>query len=229
MKIDVFPGVLEKVGLRYVLSDAQESWFRRWFPEVENGVLQSASGMSHSTLHRFARQFGLKKSEKGMKGIKKRQASAIKRTCERNGYYDSIRGRRPSQACVEGTARMWQDVRDGLREHPMKVLKAKNPRRYNRLMKKKSESRKELIRKEVLRVIYGLERKTKLPCVVVNRYTRRQVGHRYYALKRGYMVAEDCSESGGERWKIYYDDATERSEEFEKNLKEDGFDVCFCG
>ena len=44
----------------------------------------------------------------------------------------------------------------------MKQLKANNPRKYKRLMRKRSEQRKELYRKEQLRAFYGLERKTNL-------------------------------------------------------------------
>ena len=36
---------------------------------------------------------------------------------------------------------------------------------------------------------------------------------------------EDCSESGGERYNIYYDNQTHRSEKFENNLISDGFNV----
>ena len=36
-------------------------------------------------------------------------------------------------------------------------------------------------------------------------YTKRQTSHRYNALKRGYIIMEDCSEQGGERYNIYYD------------------------
>ena len=134
MKIDPFPGVLTaqfvdrpfttklgKAGCQrvkaWVLTDEQRAWLCKWFPEEENSRLMKASGMSHSTLHRFASEFGLTKSPKGWKRIKKRQAAHIKRVCEKNGYYDSLRGRQPSEACRKATAQMWQDIRDGKREH----------------------------------------------------------------------------------------------------------------
>ena len=195
------------------------------FPEVENSRLMTASGMSHSTLHRFAREFHLTKSERGLRGIKKRQAAHIKRVCERNGYYASLRGHPVSEACMQGTARMWQEIREGKREHPTRILKRTNPRKYRKWMQRKSEERRETIRKELLRVKYGLERKTRLKAVVMCKYTRRQTSHRYNALRRGYIVMEDCSESGGERYNIYYDNQTHRSEKFENNLISDGFNV----
>ena len=183
------------------------------------------SGMSHSTLHRFAREFGLTKSAKGIKRIKKRQAAHIKKVCERNGYYDSIRGKQPSEACRQATAQMWQDIRDGKREHPARIMKRKNPRKYRKWMERKSIERKEAIRKEIRRVVYGLERKTRLKCIVMCPYTKRQTSHRYNALKRGYIVMQDCSEQGGERYNIYFDQDTERSPIFENNLLKDGFRI----
>jgi hypothetical protein len=242
MKIDPFPGELTaqlvdrpfttklgKAGCQrvkaLVLSDEQKAWLCKWFPEVENSQLIKVSGMSHSTLHRFARQYGLTKSEKGLRGIKRRQASQIKRVCEANGYYDSLRGRQPSEACRQATRQMWQDIRDGKREHPARIMKRTNPRKYKKWMQRKSETRKELIRKETRRMIYGMERKTNLKCIVMCKYTRRQVSHRYNALKRGYIIMEDCSDQGGERYNIYYDEQTERSPIFEKNLLKDGFNL----
>ena len=59
----------------------------------------------------------------------------------------------------------------------------------------------------------------------VTHYTKSQRNHRYNAIKRGYWVYEDWSEAGGERYNIYYDADTERSQIFEKNLVADGFNV----
>lgn len=241
MKIQAFPGVLTaqmvkrpfttKTGRSgcqrvrvYVLTDDQKEWLCRWFPEVENSRLAELSGMSLGTLHRFAREFGLTKSVKGMRGIKKRQAAHIKKVCEENGWYDSLRGRAPSEATRQGSARMWQDIRDGRREHPARIMKRKNPRKYRKWMERKSESRKAAVRRERARAIYGLERKTNLR-IVLQKYTRRQTAHRYNALRRGYFVMQDCSEGSGERYNIYYDGDTKRSVAFERNLVADGFRV----
>jgi hypothetical protein len=234
MKMEPFPDTLTKqpvpsgrkmsgIVMKYVLTDEQSAWLCKWFPEVENSILMEASGMTHSALHRFARDLGLTKSDKGIRGIKKRQAAHIKRLCEENGYYDSLRGKPVSEACLQATAKMWQEIRDGKREHPFKIMKRTNPRKYKKWLERRSEARREQVRKEIRREIYGLPRKTKLKIVVMNKFTRSQVCHRYYALKRGYILMEDCSEQGGERYNIYYDDLTERAPIFERNLIKDGF------
>ena len=116
----------------YVMTDEQKAWLCKWFPEIENSRLSAVSGMSQSALHRFARELGLTKSQKGMKRIKKRQAAHVKRVCEKNGYYDSLRGRQPSEACRKATAQMWQEIRDGKREHPARIMKRTNPRKYRK-------------------------------------------------------------------------------------------------
>lgn len=87
----------------------------------------------------------------------------------------------------------------------------------------RSKNRKEMIRKEKLRIIYGLERKTSLKVVVMKPYTRSQIAHRFNALKRGYLLDEDCSEGQPGRYVIYYDDETQRSARFETNCIKDGF------
>ena len=242
MKIDPFPGVLTaqfvdrpfttktgKAGCQrvkaWVLTDEQRAWLCKWFPEEENSRLMEVSGMRHSTLHRFAREFGLTKSPKGIKRIKKRQAAHVKRLCERNGYYDSIRGQRPSDACIQASLKMGEDIRAGKREHPARIMKRTNPRKYRKWQQRKSETRKETIRKEIRRALYCMPRQTKLRCIVLCKFTKRQVCHRYNALRRGYIIMQDCSEQSGERYNIYYDDHTERTPIFERNLQKDGFNL----
>ena len=244
MKIDPFPGSLQRLFVdrpfttktgrqgsarvqKVVLTAEQEAWLRKWFPEEENSRLMKASGLSHSTLHRFARELGLAKSEAGFRRIMLRQGQKTKRTCEKNGWYDSLRGRPMSDACKEGARRMWQEVRDGKRLHPLAKMKAEHPRKYANRSKRIGEARRELIRKEKLRDLYGLERKTRLR---IHHYTMttRQVNHRYNAVKKyGYIVL-DLSSPDAEPtdWRlIYYDRDTHRAPKFERNLLNDGFTI----
>lgn len=106
---------------------------------------------------------------------------------------------------------------------PLDIAKRKHPRKWKASLKKRSEDRKEMIRKEKRRIIYGLERTTKLKVVVITPYTRSQLHHRCNALKRGYLLDVDCSEGQPGRYVIYYDDETQRSAKFEANCIKDGF------
>ena len=138
----------------YYLEGELKERFCKLFPKNSNRRLMKWFGISFSTLQRFRRELGL---QKDMRAIRKQLSKDIKKTCEKNGYYDSLRGHAPSDACQEAARKMRAD---GF--HPLKQLKATNPRKYRQLMRKKSEQRKELWRKERLRAFYGLERKTNL-------------------------------------------------------------------
>ena len=138
----------------YYLEGELKERFCKLFPKNSNRRMMTWFGIGFSTLQRFKRELGLKKD---MKAIRKQQAKDVKKICERNGYYASLRGKAPSEAFLEATRQLRAS---GF--HPIKQLKATNPRKYKRLMCKKGEKRKELYRKERLRAFYGLERKTRL-------------------------------------------------------------------
>lgn len=223
-----FPGVIErstKNGHPYVLNQEQREWLIHWFPTIEDKRIAQAMNVSLSTMHRLARDCNVKKSAAGMKAIKRRQAKAVYKLCKKNGYYDSIRGKTPSDATREATRKMWEEVRAGRRDHPAVIMRKKDPKKYKQWMQRKSETRKETIRKERLRLMYGLSRKTNIPKIILYPYTRSQIGHRFNALRRGYLVAEDCSEGSPDRYVIFYDKDTQRSEAFEQNCKNDGFRI----
>ena len=205
------------------LNDEQRKWLCKWFPTTENKRLAKAMGIGQHKLLCFARELGLTKSEAGLRTIKRRQAKAMAKANRKNGCYDRKRGHAPSEATLEGNRRRWEEVRAGLRELPQDTAKRKHPKKWKASLKKRSENRKEMISKEKRRIIYGLERKTKLKVVVMIPYTRSQLHHRCNALKRGYLLDMDCSEGQPGRYVIYFDDKTERSERFERNCIADGF------
>lgn len=127
------PGMSVK---EYYLEGELKERFCKLFPKNSNRRMMTWFGISYCTLHRFRRELGL---EKDMRTIRKQQSKDVKKTCERNGYYDSIRGKAPSDACMEGARKLRAE---GF--HPMKQLKTNNPRKYKRVLRKKSEQRKDL-------------------------------------------------------------------------------------
>jgi hypothetical protein len=207
---------------RLVLNDEQREWLCRWFPVTENKRLAKAMGVSLYKLHCFAIELNLTKSEEGLRAIKQRQTKAMAKTNHKNGCYDRKRGHAPSDETIEGLRRRWEKIRAGLQELPQDIAKRKHPRKWKASLKKRSENRKEMVRKEKRRIIYGLERKTKLKAVMTP-YKRSQRHHRCSALKRGYLLDMDCSEGQPGRYVIYYDDETQRSAKFEANCIKDGF------
>jgi hypothetical protein len=180
-------------------------------------------GISLFKVHDFARENGLTKSKAGLRAIKRRQTKAMAKTNEKNGCYDRKRGHPVSEATLAGNRKRWDEYRAGLRESTYETLRRRDPKKYQAVKEKRSQNRRELIEKEKRRIIYGLERKTNIKVVVMKPYTRSQTHHRHNALKRGYLLDEDCSEGQPGRYVIYYDDETNRSEKFEANCIKDGF------
>jgi len=220
-----FPGTLARGGRNHraaVLSDEQREWFFRWFPVTENRRMAKAMGLSQSAVRQMARRMGLRKSDAGRAAIHRRSARIMARTFERRGLYAAKRNRPSSPATKEGVRRFWEDVREGRRLSPLDTMR-QNPKRYAAYIARISADRKETIRKEKLRLVYGLGRKTRLTAVVLKPFTRSQIAHRSNALKRGYLLDYDCSEGTAGRYVIYYDGETERSEQFERNCMKDGF------
>lgn len=196
----------------YYMEGELKERFCRLFPKNSNRRLMLWFGISFSTLHRFRTKFGL---EKDMRAIRKQHAKDVKKTCEKNGYYDSIRGRVPSEACREAARKKREE---GF--HPMKQLKAENPQRYKRLLKKRSEHRKELFRKERLRQDYGLARKTHLRIPISN-LSRKASSHKYMMIHQcGYMA-----DPLGDPRVIRYNDDTRRSERREATAVRHGLKV----
>ena len=202
-----------KSGVKeYYLEGELKERFCKLFPKNSNRRMMTWFGIGFSTLQRFKREFGL---EKDMKSIRKQHAKDIKKICERNGYYDSIRGKTPSEACLEATRQLRAS---GF--HPMKQLKANNPRKYKRLMRKKSEQRKELWRKEQLRAFYGLERKTNL------RIPSSPLSHS--ASSHKHAMIKDCNyfaDPLGDPHIVCYDSDTKRSARREATAAKYGLKV----
>ncbi len=202
-----------KSGVReYYIEGELKERFCKLFPKNSNRRMMTWFGISFSTLQRFKREFGL---EKDMKSIIKQQANDTKRICERNGYYASMRGKKPSEACLEATRQL-----RAAGFHPMKQLKANNPRKYKRLMQKKSEQRKELWRKEQLRAFYGLERQTKLR-IPDDRMSRKASSHKHAMIKCCNYFADPL----GDPHVICYDSETQRSARREATAARHGLKV----
>ena len=202
-----------KSGMKeYYLEGELKERFCKLFPKNSNRRMMAWFGLSFSTLQRFKREFGL---EKDMQAVRKQQAKDIKKICERNGYYASIRGKAPSEACLEATRQL-----RAAGFHPMKQLKANNPRKYKRLMRKKSEQRKELWRKEQLRAFYGLERKTNLR-IPTSPLSHSASSHKHAMIKACNYFADPF----GDPHIICYDSETQRSAQREATAAKHGLKV----
>lgn len=195
----------------YVLEGELKKKFIKLFPKNSNRRMMEWFGISFSTLQRFKNEFGLKKD---MKAIRRQQIMDVKKTCEENGYYDSLRGKPVSEACKEGSRRLRAS---GF--CPMRALKKKNPRRFKAVIRRRAEARKELWRKERLREEYGLERKTKL------RLSQRPITSSAASFKFLMIHKRNYFAVPGHTWWIAYDSETDRSERSEATARKHGFEI----
>ena len=196
----------------YYLEGELKERFCKLFPKNSNRRMMTWFGIGFSTLQRFKREFGI---EKDMQAIRKQHAKDIKKICERNGYYASIRGKAPSDACLEATRQL-----RAAGFHPIKQLKANNPRKYKRLMQKKSEQRKELWRKERLRQKYDLDRQTSLH-IPLNPLSHRASSQKHAMIK----FCNYFPDPDGDPHIICYDSETQRSERREATAEKHGLKV----
>lgn len=209
-----FPGIIErgKYGAAQ-LNDEQLGWFCHEYPKTENCRLAKAMNISHRTLHRLARKHKLTKSEAGMKAIMKRQVKTALKI--NKAYHESLRGKRPSQATLDGFQAYLHSERY---LPPLKIFKAKNPAAYQEAMARKGENQRTLWEQERKRMERGLSLQSRLH---IYRYTKSQARHRLNAYKRGYIIPHP--QDLVNRMVIWYDQETERSKLFEQNLTTDGF------
>lgn len=195
----------------YVLEGELKEKFIKLFPKNSNRRMMEWFGISFATLRRLKAELGLKKD---MKAIRHQLAMDVKKICEKNGYYDSLRGKPLSEACQEGRRRLRES---GF--HPMKALKEKHPRRYKNVIRRRAEDRKELIRKERLREEYGLKRKTKL------HLPPRPIDGSSASFKNMMIRKRNYFAVPGHTWWIAYDSETDRSERSEATARKHGFEI----
>lgn len=107
--------------------------FCRLYPKHTTVEMMKLFGISSTTVHRLARKHGLSKN---MKVIRRKWIKAVKKTCEANGYYDSLRGHPLPDVAIAAYKRK---VAEGY--HPIKHLKATNPSRYKKICQQRSKKK----------------------------------------------------------------------------------------
>lgn len=194
----------------YLEGDVKEK-FCKLFPIHSNRRICTWFGLSYATCHRFARELGL---QKDMTAIRREHAKDVKKICEKNGYYDSLRGKRPSDACIEGTRRKRAE---GF--HPFKQLKKNNPRKYKKVMAKRGERHKDLWESERRRVLYGLEQKTNLR-INLNKLSSTAGSQKSQMIRKHNYFADPDHTS----W-VCYDSQTDRSPRMEATAIKHGLRI----
>lgn len=181
----------------YCLEGEVRQHFIRLFPIHSNRRIMQWFGISYSTVQRLKRELSL---EKNMTAIRREHARDVKKICEANGYYDSLRGHRPSEATIQGLRRLRAEGFD-----PITQLKRTNPRKYRAVIKQRSEKRKTLIQQERRRILYGLPRKTRLRVVL------QPIGHIASSQKNSMITRNNYFADPDHPSWVCYDSLTRRS------------------
>lgn len=135
----------------------------------------SRLGLSHSTLHRFARELGLTKSRQFMKKCQTATTEAARLANMRNGW--------PPKGYIIPRSREF-GFQKGVTN-----LERLGPRREAERVRKAAEARRATISKERMRIRWGFEQKTKLKLVT----NKTKICYRYALKKRGYDIARGAS------------------------------------
>ncbi len=140
--------------MKQELEDESLRMFKKLFPIHSNRRIAEWFGLSFSSIQRFKRELGL---EKNMTAISREHGRDVRKANIANGFYASLKGRRPCEAAIEATKKLRAE---GF--HPLLALKKQNPRKYKQAMQKRGEMRRETCKRERIRVFYGLDQHTKL-------------------------------------------------------------------
>ncbi len=197
--------------LTYVLEGETQRMFRKLWPIHSNRRIAEWFGLSFSTIQRLAKAEGLKKN---MHAVSKELGRDIKKTCEANGYYASLRGKRPSEACIEATRRLRAE---GF--HPMLKLKTEHPKRFARYMAQRGQHLHELRELEKKRIKWGLAQKTNMNVVVTPLSHQASVQKHAMIRDCNYFAVEDHPS-----W-VCYDNETKRSAKRESTAVRHGLQV----
>lgn len=181
---------------KIALTPEQERWMAVHFKHTKNDEIMERFGWSHSTLHRFARQMGLKKTKQFMRSVQAEAAAKAKASHLRNGTYP------PKGYKIPGSEQNWfKKGETGL----MRFGKRKERKR----IEKSVETRRKTIREEKAKALFGLPRRTKLRVVKRPHYVACQ---RYYLRKLGYIIPWGS-------FTAYYGPGTQRSEDYENRTR----------
>lgn len=181
---------------KIVLTEKQEAYLRRHFQDTDNEYLALVLGISQTTLHRYARAWGLKKTRAHCKQMQREAAAAAKASHLANGTYP------PRGFIIPGSERY--RFKAGHKEG--KVAK-------RRRIRAATESRRHTIQKERARIAAGLPQKTKLRLTA---QPVEKVKDRYYLKKRGYILDEETATA-------YYNAETKRSPKKEATARHYAF------
>jgi hypothetical protein len=183
-------------GKKIILTPEQEEWLKNNFPNTANAKLAKHLDISEASIHRFARKFGLKKSADFMEQVRQWASEGSNR-------WFRIHGTNHPPGYTAPWLEKYQ-FKKGVTSLD-RLGKEKEEQRQRKMR----ESRNKTIKTERARILFGLEQKTKLKLVAMD---RKKVLFRYYVRRQGYLVDDDARV-------IYYTNTTKRGKRIEAKVQ----------
>lgn len=141
------------------LTEKEVQWIVRHYRHTKNDDIMAKFGIGENSLHRVARKYGLTKSRQHMKKMQWNATCHAHEACRRYGVYEeaSIRMKQEAEERkargerIPGSFMPGQSNRDRM-----------SKKRFKECYERIHEKRRETIRKERLRIKWGLPQKTRL-------------------------------------------------------------------
>lgn len=202
-------------GTYHELTEREEQWIVRHYHNTRNGDIMEKYGIGESQLIKVRRKYGLKKTDHFMRRMR-REAVANSQV--------AFREHGESQRAAERAREQWAERKRTGDYGNVGFKKGESnkdrmsPRRYRQMVEKARQKRIETIRRDRIRIHFGLEPKSKL----VKHWDANRDWHkshyRYKFRAFGYGV-----ESGSND--IYYFADTERHPIMERNAQRHGIRI----
>lgn len=192
------------------LTEAQTQWIIKHYKHTKNNDIMMRFGIGQSTLHRLARKHGLKKSKQFARKVQRENAELGFAVCQEYGIY---------QQSAEYAREQWRQRKERGERCGFKPGQSNkdrmSPRKFKKMMDSIHQKRRQSIRKDRLRIKWGLEQKTRMRLVSGG---KTRVSQRYAMRKRGYIVPRGSNVA-------YYTDDTVRNLAAEKRALAHGLHV----
>lgn len=169
------------------LTEKQKKWIIKHFRNTKNDEIMLKMGITHSSLHRFARKNGLKKTKQFVNKCQAATTEAARLANKRNNWPPKgyIIPRSEENRFQKGIT---PEQRLGKKKNAERIIKS-------------AKARRKTVEAEKRRVMFGLEQKTKLK--VINGGHNKS-SYRHILRKRGYIVQRGARD-------VFYDENTNRS------------------
>lgn len=202
-------------GSYHELTEREEQWIVRHYQNTRNGDIMEKYGIGESQLIKVRRKYGLKKTDHFMRRMR-REAVENAQTAFRE-YGESERAAERAREQWAERKRKGDYGNVGFKKGESNKDRM-SPRRYRQMVEKAHQKRNETIRRDRVRIHFGLEPKTKLVKNWDANRDWRKSHYRYKFREFGYDVEPGSND-------IYYFADTVRHPIMERNAQRHGIRI----